>query len=226
MRRCSRSSCGTARSRRAASAPCCPAVRVELDRLVAQWGRFRMGTAFARRHEASLLATTVASLGALYRLLITPVADLLDRARRDAPGRHTAPRAASGPVPRAARRHRLPGRAADHHADARPSPGSAQPARRPGRPAAARSSSPYLTRRPLPSRPRPAPSPRSCPAPASCSARPPPAAGCARNCPARPCCTWPATVSTGPATRCSPPSGSPTGGSTPARSSTSTSAAL
>ena len=54
-----------------------PAVAVELDRLVAQWSRFRIGSAFAKRHEASLLATTNDSLGALYRLLIAPVADLL-----------------------------------------------------------------------------------------------------------------------------------------------------
>lgn len=54
-----------------------PAVAAELDRLVAQWSRFRMGSAFARRHEASLLATTNDSLAALYRLLIAPVADLL-----------------------------------------------------------------------------------------------------------------------------------------------------
>jgi tetratricopeptide (TPR) repeat protein len=54
-----------------------PAVAVELDRLVAQWSRFRVGTAFTRRHETSLLATTIDSLGALYRLLIAPVKDLL-----------------------------------------------------------------------------------------------------------------------------------------------------
>ncbi len=54
-----------------------PAVAVELDRLVAQWSRFRLGSAFARRNEASLLATTKDSLAALYRLLVAPVADLL-----------------------------------------------------------------------------------------------------------------------------------------------------
>jgi CHAT domain-containing protein len=54
-----------------------PAVAVELDRLVAQWSRFQMGTAFTRRNEASLLATTRDSLAALYRLLVAPVADLL-----------------------------------------------------------------------------------------------------------------------------------------------------
>jgi CHAT domain-containing protein len=54
-----------------------PAVATELDRLAAQWSRFRMGSAFARRHEATLLATTNDTLGALYRLLIAPVADLL-----------------------------------------------------------------------------------------------------------------------------------------------------
>jgi CHAT domain-containing protein len=54
-----------------------PAVAVELDRLAAQWSRFRVGIAFARRHEASLLATTKDSLGTLYRLLVAPVDDLL-----------------------------------------------------------------------------------------------------------------------------------------------------
>ena len=54
-----------------------PAVMVELDRLVAQWSRFRMGAAFTRRHESSLLATAADSLGTLYRLLVAPVADLL-----------------------------------------------------------------------------------------------------------------------------------------------------
>jgi CHAT domain-containing protein len=54
-----------------------PAVSAELDRLAAQWSRFRVGTAFTRRHEASLLATTKDSLGTLYRLLVAPVKDLL-----------------------------------------------------------------------------------------------------------------------------------------------------
>jgi tetratricopeptide (TPR) repeat protein len=54
-----------------------PAVEVELDRLVAQWSRFRMGPAFTRRHEPSLLATAADSLGTLYRLLVAPVASLL-----------------------------------------------------------------------------------------------------------------------------------------------------
>jgi len=54
-----------------------PAVGAELDRLAAQWSRFRMGTAFAERHQAVLRATTDDSLAALYRLLIAPVADLL-----------------------------------------------------------------------------------------------------------------------------------------------------
>jgi tetratricopeptide (TPR) repeat protein len=53
------------------------AVAVELDRLVAQWSRFRVGTAFTRRNQTSLLATTKDSLGALYRLLVAPVKDLL-----------------------------------------------------------------------------------------------------------------------------------------------------
>jgi tetratricopeptide (TPR) repeat protein len=54
-----------------------PAVAAELDRLLAQWSRFRVGTAFARRHETTLLATTKASLGSLHRLLLAPVGDLL-----------------------------------------------------------------------------------------------------------------------------------------------------
>lgn len=53
------------------------AVAVELDRLVAQWSRFRVGTAFTTRNQTSLLATTKESLGALYRLLVAPVKDLL-----------------------------------------------------------------------------------------------------------------------------------------------------
>jgi CHAT domain-containing protein/tetratricopeptide (TPR) repeat protein len=57
-----------------------PAVTTELDRLVAQWSRFRVGAAFARRHEASLLSTTKDTLAALYRLLIAPVGDLLAEA--------------------------------------------------------------------------------------------------------------------------------------------------
>jgi CHAT domain-containing protein len=54
-----------------------PAVTAEIDRLVAQWSRFRVGTAFTRRNEASLLATTQDSLRSLYRLLVAPVEDLL-----------------------------------------------------------------------------------------------------------------------------------------------------
>ena len=54
-----------------------PAVDTELDRLAAQWSRFRVGTSFTRRNEASLLATTTASLRALHQLLVAPVADLL-----------------------------------------------------------------------------------------------------------------------------------------------------
>jgi CHAT domain-containing protein len=54
-----------------------PDVATELDRLGAQWSRFRVGTAFARRHEASLLATTEDILRTLYRLLVDPVRDLL-----------------------------------------------------------------------------------------------------------------------------------------------------
>lgn len=54
-----------------------PAVAVELDRLMAQWSRCRVGRAFTKRHETILLATADDSLGTLYRLLIAPVADLL-----------------------------------------------------------------------------------------------------------------------------------------------------
>jgi CHAT domain-containing protein/tetratricopeptide (TPR) repeat protein len=54
-----------------------PDVAVELDRLVAQWSRFRMGAAFTARHQAALLATADDSLATLYRLLIAPVANLL-----------------------------------------------------------------------------------------------------------------------------------------------------
>jgi CHAT domain-containing protein len=54
-----------------------PAVATELDRLAAQWSRFRVGAAFAARHRAILLATANDSLGTLYRLLVAPVDDLL-----------------------------------------------------------------------------------------------------------------------------------------------------
>ncbi len=54
------------------------AVEVELDRLTAQWSRFRVGAAFARRHEAMLAKTTRQTLTELHRLLVAPVADLLD----------------------------------------------------------------------------------------------------------------------------------------------------
>ena len=57
--------------------PVLPAVARELDRLGSQWSRFRVGSAFTRRHEASLLATTRDILATLYRLLVAPVADLL-----------------------------------------------------------------------------------------------------------------------------------------------------
>jgi hypothetical protein len=54
-----------------------PAVAAEVDRLAAQWSRFRVGAAFTSRNEASLLATTTDSLRSLYRLLVAPVQDLL-----------------------------------------------------------------------------------------------------------------------------------------------------
>lgn len=74
-----------------------PAVAVELDRLVAQWSRFRVGTAFTRRNEVSLLATTQDSLGALYRLLVAPVSDLL--ARIEDPGLRVIPHRSLHQVP-------------------------------------------------------------------------------------------------------------------------------
>lgn len=54
-----------------------PRVHAELDRLAAQWSRFRMGTAFAGRHTPTLITTTEQILGSLYQLLVAPVADLL-----------------------------------------------------------------------------------------------------------------------------------------------------
>jgi hypothetical protein len=54
-----------------------PAVAADVDRLAAQWSRFRVGAAFTSRNEASLLATTTDSLRSLYRLLVAPVQDLL-----------------------------------------------------------------------------------------------------------------------------------------------------
>lgn len=55
-----------------------PAVESELDRLAAQWSRFRMGTAFTRRHQAALLRTAQEILHALHQLLIAPVRGLAD----------------------------------------------------------------------------------------------------------------------------------------------------
>ena len=57
-----------------------PEVHDNLDRLAAQWTRFRMGSAFAGRHTATLVATSRQILGSLYRLLIAPVADRLEHA--------------------------------------------------------------------------------------------------------------------------------------------------
>ena len=54
-----------------------PAVRFQLDRLAAQWNRFRMGSAFARRNSAALAATTRTVLQDLHRMLLQPVTDLL-----------------------------------------------------------------------------------------------------------------------------------------------------
>lgn len=60
-----------------------PAVLAELDRLVAQWSRFRMGRALTERHQAALLATADESLATLYRLLLAPLAGLLEGAGQD-----------------------------------------------------------------------------------------------------------------------------------------------
>jgi CHAT domain-containing protein/tetratricopeptide (TPR) repeat protein len=54
------------------------AVDEQLALLSAQWNRFQVGGGFARRHEATLLATAVDVLGRLYELLIAPVADVLN----------------------------------------------------------------------------------------------------------------------------------------------------
>ena len=54
-----------------------PAVTFQLDRLAAQWNRFRLGSVFARRNSATLAATSRAVLQDLHRILLQPVADLL-----------------------------------------------------------------------------------------------------------------------------------------------------
>jgi tetratricopeptide (TPR) repeat protein len=54
-----------------------PDVELQLDRLTAQWGRFRMGAAFMRRHQAALTDTCRDILGALHRLLLAPLEELL-----------------------------------------------------------------------------------------------------------------------------------------------------
>jgi tetratricopeptide (TPR) repeat protein len=54
-----------------------PDVEVQLDRLAAQWSRFRMGAAFVKRHQVALTQTCQQILGSLYRLLIAPIAELL-----------------------------------------------------------------------------------------------------------------------------------------------------
>ncbi len=55
-----------------------PAVEAELERLTAQWSRFAIGPAFARRHQAALLAAVREVLRSLHRLLLAPVLPLLD----------------------------------------------------------------------------------------------------------------------------------------------------
>ncbi|HEV2869909.1 MAG TPA: CHAT domain-containing protein, partial [Actinomycetota bacterium] len=54
-----------------------PAVTFQLDRLAAQWNRFRVGSVFARRNSAALAATTQTVLQDLHRMLLEPVADLV-----------------------------------------------------------------------------------------------------------------------------------------------------
>lgn len=57
--------------------PLMPAVRTELERLSAQWSRFRIGADFALRVGPALMATARAGLRELSDLLVSPVADLL-----------------------------------------------------------------------------------------------------------------------------------------------------
>lgn len=54
-------------------------IDLELDRLAAQWTRFRLGSTFGRRHHDALLATTTQTLRTLYQLLMAPVDDLWPR---------------------------------------------------------------------------------------------------------------------------------------------------
>lgn len=55
-----------------------PAVHAQLDQLSAQWSRFRIGSAFTGRHQATLVRTTQMILGELYQLLLAPVLGLND----------------------------------------------------------------------------------------------------------------------------------------------------
>ncbi|MFP5281977.1 MAG: CHAT domain-containing protein [Actinomycetes bacterium] len=60
-----------------------PEVERQLDRLTDQWSRFRMGSALTRRHLTTLAGTAREILAALYRLLLQPVAPLLEGALED-----------------------------------------------------------------------------------------------------------------------------------------------
>ncbi len=55
-----------------------PVVTTELARLVAQWNRFRLGSAFVGRHGAAMQAATQDILSRLDELLIAPVRPLLE----------------------------------------------------------------------------------------------------------------------------------------------------
>jgi CHAT domain-containing protein len=55
-----------------------PAVETQLVALRAQWSRFSIGPAFARRHQAALLASAREVLWSLHRLVLEPVLPLLD----------------------------------------------------------------------------------------------------------------------------------------------------
>ncbi len=57
--------------------PVMTVVGTELERLSAQWSRFRIGADFARRAGPALMATARAGLRELYDVLVSPVADLL-----------------------------------------------------------------------------------------------------------------------------------------------------
>ncbi len=55
-----------------------PELTLELDRLTAQWSRFRLDDVFVRRHADTLVATTNEILGRIYRWLIAPIREVLD----------------------------------------------------------------------------------------------------------------------------------------------------